>query len=777
MGIWKSALAIFLGAIFCEQASAQINVFDPIYQGKPSLDFDAYYMPAIRVFAMNYDDLDSVRKLDKFELGVQLPESILSRIYFFFESGRSEEALNPFDPQDIDLIAEFTYLGDSARVEPKRVNGFYYKEYRRNSNLKSWSLITNQNLPDFRVRFAPPTEGLWECVVSVKVRDTEEPMTAGAFQFVVKDAGLPGYVHVGENGRYLQLDDEMFLPLGMNLPTQGGTATGYTETGANPADYMAYLDRLRDLRSSGGNYFRYLATPWTTEIEFEKLGDYGNRLPQAWEMDRLVDELAGLDLRMHFNLSYTTPLTYTGVFSLFHWDWSNASDSYLKCDALPNWFPNDPGYCYHSDSTYGVETIDEFLTDPELIRYYQNRIRYIVSRWGYSTHIGAFELMNEINFSGVRYAIAPNCTVDPATFEDKPYFNDTAYVRKLCQWQIEMARYIKEDLGHYEHPFCVNYGGTPNYVPAENYHFDNEDGISLMAGDSTYFSKYIDVISYNDYYKWFKKFQYESEDIRKLEQFDKNVHTSGEIHEKPLLFSEIGVGLHGCDNQFTFKQMYVMSPFTGAAGAGMAWHYNNNTPDYDSIQDRLDAWSIMPVVANFFDGINLDEGPWRAGNDVRNDNKAEMLYLKNRETDANQAVAVVSNRTVNRYTMREPWCDENPGACDCSLSEDELARIEEVYKTPVSVAWNDGRGVRSSQMLKIEQMGYVKKYQLLFYDGLTGSFVAAQTKWTDALGRLKIEYPDLANSPYGQDDEANGSMLLVKIFREGEPGFDSVRTR
>ena len=112
-----------------------------------------------------------------------------------------------------------------------------------------------------------------------------------------------------------------------------------------------------------------------------------------------------------------------------------------------------------------------------------------------------------------------------------------------------------------------------------------------------------------------------------------------------------------------------MSPFTGAAGPGMPWHYNNNMHDYDSVQRRELGWSIMPVVEDFFSDVPLNQGEWISGMDVRNDEMAELLFLTEGKSRAQRAVGVINNRTVNRYTMREDWCDRNPDRCDCDLQE------------------------------------------------------------------------------------------------------------
>ncbi|GAB5416091.1 MAG: hypothetical protein Crog4KO_13240 [Crocinitomicaceae bacterium] len=721
---------------------------------------------------VNYSTLDSVKKNGKLELSVSVPGYIRQEVVMFINRGRGDR-LNPFDPMDLDITVLFMHKNDNGSVDTLKAYGFYYQQYRRNGDLKGWGEIKDVTHSPFRVRFTPQEVGAWECQAQIKVKgETSEALASPVLTFNVVKSRLEGFMKISENNHYLEVDDKLFLPLGMNMPTQGGPSTGFRSTGANPSEYAAYHSALEELSNAGGNYFRYMTTPWTTEVEFEVLGDYTDRLPQAWEMDQVVEKCEDLGLRMHWNMSYMTQLTYIGVFGLYFWDWTDARDSMATCADLPNWFPNDIGFCYHTDDEHGVETIDEFLTDRDLIRYYQNRLRYMIARWGYSTSIGTLELFNEINYSGLTFGLKDNCQLDYST-EYKPYFNDTSYVRKLSDWQIEMGRFIKEDLEYFDHPYCVNFGGAPNYATPDEYPYDPEDGASLAAGDVAYFSKYVDIMSYNDYYRWLNKFQYQHEDLLKMKRFAKKNNFEKENYDKPVMYSEVGMGLHGCDEVFTFRQLYVMSPFTGAAGPGMPWYYNNNTPEFDSTERRFLGWSVMPVVENFFSDVPLHEGNWVAGLDIRNDELAELLFLTEKASRSERAVAVINNRTVNRYTMREAWCDENPDKCDCDLQERELEMFPDKFESAQAFDWNDKRGFGGGQMLKVSGMEYTSKYTIVYYDAFTGEVVMETTKWSDAFGRLKLKYPELAATPDKEGGASNGSMLMVKIFKSDLDSFST----
>lgn len=721
---------------------------------------------------VNYSDLDSIPKNGKLELGVLLPDDIRKHVDEFIRREKSKKAINPFDPQELDITVFFTRMNEEGNTDTLKAYGFYYQAYRRNGDMKSWGVLKDHVYPEFRVRFTPQETGVWNCEAHIKVNGDQEEFISPPLNFNVVKSRLPGFVKVSEGKRYFEADGELFLPLGVNLPTQGGPLTGFRSEGAFPYEYEGYLSVLKEFRSKGGNYFRYMCTPWTTEIEFEELGNYTDRLAQAWEMDRIVETCEELGLRMHWNMSYMTQLTSPGVFGIYFWDWSDARDSNMTCKALPNWFPNDVGFCYHTDPEFGVETVADFMTNSESVRYYQNRLRYMIARWGYSPNIAVLELFNEVNYSGLEFGLLDNCGLDLSK-EYKPYFNDTSFVRKVNDWQIEMGRFIKEDLDHFNQPYCVNYGGAPNYKTPDEYEFDIEDGISLLGNDESYFSEYVDIMSYNDYFRWLEKYQFQHQDLQKLKDFARKKYKNKSIAEKPLMFSEIAMGSHGCDDLLTFRQLFVMSPFTGAAGAGMPWDYNNNMPIYDSVARREKGWSIIPVMSKFFSDVPLNDGIWEPGFDVRRDGKVELLYLTEGQGRAERAVAVINNRTVNRYTMREYWCDERPQDCSCYLSEEDLGFFSDNYETAQTMEWNENRGVGGGQILRISGMEFTSKYTITFYDALNGSFVSEISKWSDAFGRLKLKYPELADAPQREGQGANGSMLLLKVRKHDMDTFSS----
>src|ERR1035438_8315398 len=93
---------------------------------------------------------------------------------------------NPYDPDQIDLSAEFT--APSGKVW--KIWGFY--------NQTSTSAL-------WMVRFAPNEAGTWRYVV--KVKDTQGATESRPAEFAVTESKHPGFIGIAANKRYLQFNN------------------------------------------------------------------------------------------------------------------------------------------------------------------------------------------------------------------------------------------------------------------------------------------------------------------------------------------------------------------------------------------------------------------------------------------------------------------------------------------------------------------------------------------------------------------------------------------
>lgn len=700
-------------------------------------------------------DLNSIPVRSKLEVGLDLPQTIDDQIADFITNGQTATNINPFDPDQIDIQAEFFVLYNGVWQGPFKNYGFYYEDFERNTADESTWIDLGNNGHDFRIRFSPRIIGLWKCRISIYIAGSLYEVL-NDFQFNVTNSNRAQFMRVGDNKRFFRAGNDPYFPVGVNLPFQGLDFPDayFYPTPIQSGKYPDFLANMTELKNAGGNYFRFLLAPWTCDIEFEKLGDYSDRLPQAWEIDQMLKKAEELDLKIHFNLSYYTALNNPGE-GKWYWDWAKHGDSvYAAC---ASWFlPDDPGYCYHTDSIYGVATPEDFLVDPNSKKFYKRRLRYIVSRYGYSSSIGAYELLNEINTISQYDPLIASANPDGSGCDANnspdlpPYQSVPDFPEKVYLWQDEMAGFIKNDMQHSLHPICVNYTGAPRN--GEFQRIDDRKGIDVPGGDLSYSSPNVDIMSYNDYGLSINKYEVQS---------DINFELSG--YQKPLMYSEIGTG--GCDGTLSDRQFIAMSAFTGAGGAALPWSPNPtdlaafNTPERDTI------WSMLAIMKDFMAGIPLDEENWTPDKSVLSDLSAEMLYLKS-PTNPKRAVGVINNRTVNHYTQKLVDCVDDT-FCECFFTEEEESNTASVYLNTASFDYNWSGHTGITQRLKMKNMGGLKHYNINFYNAFTGQQVHADDKWTSPTGRLKIRYPELSDTPALN----NGSVLLVKVFRSSQGSF------
>lgn len=553
-----------------------------------------------------------ILQYERMELGVNLHDSVQKQIQAFLRKEMNGRELNPFNPEDMDIKASFYFEENGEWTLKNDIYAFFYEEFKRNTespdpNEWKWSKLKTHD--NFRIRYTPTLPGKWRFKVNIKIKG-RDVLTLGEYQFSCQASDKPGFVKVSPGGRYLELGGKSFLPIGQNLPkptcyyqkdSLGNIiydeyncskceCAGYEEwcphlkhLPINPNAYMTYLKELEKLRNAGANYYRVFIFPHTYEIEYDKLGDYSSRMNVAWELDRVFETSEQLGLKVHFNLFLGYPVS-KAHYGVKAWDWY-ADDQY------------DKGYAYMHE--LGLKEPIEFLTNPEAKKQYKNRLRYIISRWGYSTAIAIIEMMSEINNK----------------------FGE--YPQEIYQWHAEMTRYIKEELGHTNHLIAVNYDGAK----------PNEE-----RGDLSFSLPGVDVITHNIH----------RVNTRRKELQD--AYKTFAYHNKPFFFSEIGTGdteIEVCDNNAEWIKDVWMTMFSGTCSSGINWNEQHNY--------RL--WENFRHVEAYTRGLNFDEYSLQE-NSTRRDKLAEHLALIS--ADKSKSIGVIQNLTWNYYThSAEKNCKED----------------------------------------------------------------------------------------------------------------------
>ncbi len=698
------------------------------------------------LYSMNQLDLSSVPLNDKLELGAKIPESLQQRINVFFENVAGMDVINPFNPKDLDITAEFYFFNNDQWVGPLRAFGFYYEEFERTNY--NWK---NQNNPiNFRIRYTPRLEGKWRCNLSFKIKGGEV-IQFDPFQFDVRPSEFLDFTRVADNKRYFAIGNEPYFPVGQNLPWPGKQMDNYQANMLPPDRYRDYHKWIDDIADAGANYFRMLLYPLSIGLEYEVIGNYQDRMHQAWEVDQILEKVrdievsSGKPFRIHFNMQVHNTLEMISPNTIRDWDWADKSSYTDECQV-----PSDVGNGYKNQ--FGFATPKEFMNSATGREYYKMRTRYIVARWGYSTQINLFELISEMNNVGhaAYLEFDPSiggCVVMNHEKSYYPYLDDPDYPALVNDFQNDICGYIKHDLDEVNHMLALSYTGTPN-MPDNDY---KTAGCQVVAGDRSYYSPDVDVWTFNHYGLSPEKYARDAAfNFRYNPPAESDYLGNEYAFDKPLIYSEYG--LAHCDSGLTWLKSLVLTPFTGSASTALMWRLNNVDIGMNARQlaERDAVWKVFKFVEAFFDGVPLHED-WSFGVEERRDKKADMLYVKSTgSSDYRAAIGVVHNRTVNFYTKGD-------GKGDCYLSEGSLSGFNDVYEKAIPVNANSGFG----NALKIPNMGSAKKYNVRWYNPLSGKEMDIKTKRSDLFGNLRIDYPDLKES-------IDGSMLYFKVYSSDE---------
>jgi hypothetical protein len=709
----------------------------------------------------------------KMELGVRLNsqfEAFIDEFLLVNESDvapRTNPSLNPFDPDEVELFADFYYLEGPMWQQqiPRRQYGFFYENFDRVVGIdpaySEWIPITTDYR--FRIRFAPRYLGKWRCRVGVNINISNQYELAD-FEFNVIPSDGHDFVRVGNSKRYLTIEDKTFFPVGMNLTDQYcyynadnnfdpyGCSTypdylngGQNPDGAGPKVYEVFHRELDAFANAGANYFKMDILPWFSEIEFEKLANYNDRMNRAWELDKIVEHAEQRDVFIHFNTQIQYALCEVGCFSLFYWDW-------LGYDQYPANFPiecttleTDGGYCYNKD--LGLSSCNSFFSDVEARHYYKNRLRYLIARYGYSTNIAVFETFNEIDgtcsFAEYEYnppnsvtRDGPSCSsIDGTNFI--PYYHspDSNIIRNTIEdWQQDIHYYMNRFMGDNQHIQSVNY---------------LTDG--PLDPDNTYNISYLDMVTKQNYWV----FPGSHDHSRDLAD---DIHSN---YDMPFTNGEVGSGSNYklCDNDASWIRDLWLGAFTGMCTAPLLWEN----------QHRQDLWIHFGRLNSFVSGYDFNEdGGWTAyhdydethsGSGVDKYGVSDLFYL--RSPSREEAIGVIGNRTYNFFSQWE--CSSFPFdtlTLDGYDAYNEFLSSYNINSEDDSLYYCPRVSQYQDEHLHVKNLkGYPTKRYVIEYSSVwnPGVIIKTEVKRNDNWNGLKLEFPATTGTSVRP-------IVLVKVY-------------
>jgi hypothetical protein len=617
------------------------------------------------------DNLNAVPKFSKVEFGVNLSglttPDLDTRISNFLNSSTStpnkpgssgyntnyqnKSILNPYDPDHISVDAVF-FRPSSPYSNPIIRYGFYYKGYQPTGGppATNWSAVADDY--EWRIRFAPDETGLWTGFINVWVDGAMLPQTV-TFSFTVVTSANPGNAVV-DNTRphYLKFsgDGSTYFPIGDNYcwtresyGSNGAINTqsplGYTNTDHRiyptaSEEMEIYLDRLScaSTGGGGGNTTRIIMAPWGFQIERERLNNYDSRQPEMSELDNIfaMMEERGVYCILALNLGVELDwdeATYDAQNTNYseHWNWHPYFDpSTSGADPLP---ADLDAYTYYKGIP-GVNDPSDFFSDPACKAFFKKRLRYIVSRWGYSTSLGMYELLTEIS--------------------NTIYFGPNADPNAIADWHDEMYDYMRNTLQ------------DPHIRTATFMGDDFHDG---DAGQLLWSKPNIDMVSGHTYKTTEDGMRWEAGEVA-------GALAHNQSGWKPHLINEHDVWSFNLVTHATdwgVHNKHWASAFTGTCGSGLSWiWYGYYRCDHDFNHSHGD-WNFntnpntgyyrgeyeknFKTLREFTDMIDFRNYDYAPGYALNASGEFETYYLRN--TNNNVVYGWTHNRSFNIYTFGE----------------------------------------------------------------------------------------------------------------------------
>ncbi len=271
-------------------------------------------------------------------------------------------AANPFDPDLVRVEGVFV----SPAGQTSSVPAFWYQGYQRRLSGGS-EVLSTVGAGEWRLRFTP--RGTGRHTVTVSVFTNGVPCgTPTATNFIVAGNALArsGYVRVNAAKQYFETGDGQALPLiGANVCWHGARGT------------FDYDDWFAAMQAAGENYARLWMCPWAFGLETDATSLNRYRLDRAWQLDYV------LQLAEQRSIYLELCLDYHGMFAVEPDYWGGN-----------NYWPKNP---YNVTNGGPCTVPNAFFTNAMAQATYQKRLRYLVSRYGYSPNLLAWQFFNEID--------------------------------------------------------------------------------------------------------------------------------------------------------------------------------------------------------------------------------------------------------------------------------------------------------------------------------------------------------------------------------------------
>lgn len=428
---------------------------------------------------------ESIDQYEKFELTIDMSAQALGN-------------LNKYDPDEVNIYASFVSPSGVEIIQP----AFFFQDYSRsygdmmtvlyeggpcesntitvNTNTYNykglglqWEKLTELN-SSWKVRFTPQEAGNWTYKVYYELNDPCDQSKTFPLEgsFICNSSNKKGFVRVRDT-RYFEYtgsDNPLYLQNGLNYPHPWSEFRQPYTSGAKFYEEMFDIFERNEINfvriffdDNGG--FSVYGYDFNEQVRYF---DHTMNQKDSKRIDIVMDYAEQKGIQVQFCLFRAENLQDVGNAGGSYSGFSLTGSGTVVDHTTPN--PCVPGansefrnpFYDVATATLGLNPMKFFEhTNSEITRPQKNILRYIVSRWGYSTSVFAWEFFNEVNniFGDSKWFAPPTAPI-PGQNPDN--------IQLIDEWHGVMINYIKS-IDVHNHMVTTSYTGESNWVqPGHN---------------------------------------------------------------------------------------------------------------------------------------------------------------------------------------------------------------------------------------------------------------------------------------------------------------------
>ncbi|MEY3236712.1 MAG: hypothetical protein RI883_813, partial [Bacteroidota bacterium] len=494
----------------------------------------------------NPTDKNTVGKYNRLEVGFKIPTNNTVQINRFLSGGNG---INPFDPDQVDFKIILT---DPNGNKTTRF-AFYYKPFI--INLDSDEYVEDTTNFPWRFRFAPQILGTWKMSLELIIGNTKINQEALTFDCVESNQkGTLQTTNSGENSdRWLTYSEtnESFFAITNNISSGG--FYGYI-----PSQNRRQMDGVQELIDAKGNFTRFELSAQGPLPDWPVYNNYKSKFDEMYAFDQLVN------LCEDNNVYFTLFRHHVEVLDGGH-------------PGEPNW----DGVSWYENpyrQAFNIQNTEDYFTKEEIIKWQNNSLRYVFSRWGYSPNM-AFYSYSEVDrwYSKIFEDIEQtNVTGNKAI--DGGSLNEEESIEMVAKWVEKQQNYIKSNLSD-SILFCHTYART-----------SKKESSTKFKG----FFALNDAIGVHNYE--------EVKNVNFKKRYDQ-INLWWDVYHKPVLMEEMGVNKIPimCCSIIEYHNSIWSTSFMGDFGTGMDWWWDRGIHDFGYQSELLN-------IQHFFLNEDLKKG-------------------------------------------------------------------------------------------------------------------------------------------------------------------------